>query len=185
MNISCYCSFWSSSVKGKGDKMQFISDIKRDLLCWSRNAQYPWSTAAGWFVSLHDLQQTRCTTVTNVCSPFQDTFSHVVDEQSVLIPPWIWPSSKKRNDRYNKSQISISHVLAFHVALRMSPHCGSIFLKWMSGKSWHVVNLGRSFSFHRYIIVVPGYCNDLYLFQATSQTSPGCLAQSTAGPLVL
>lgn len=161
MSISCYCSFWFPSVKGKGDETWLISDIKRDLLCQSRNAQYPWATAAGWFVSLRDLQQTCC------CCPFQDTFSHVVDEQSVLIPPWIWPLSKKRNYKYNESHILISHVLAFRVAQRMSPHCSCIILKWMSGKGWHVVNLGRSFSFHRYIIVMSGCCSNLYFFQAT------------------
>lgn len=171
MNISCYCSFWFCSVKGKGDEMWLISDIERNLLCQSRNAQYPWATAVGWFVSLRDLQQTCCTTVTNPCCPFQDTFSHVIDEQSVMIPPWIWPSSTKKSDMYNKSQILVSHVLAFHVALRVSPHCSSIVLKWMSGKSWHIVHLGRLVSFHRYNIVMPGYCSDLYLFQVTSQTS--------------
>lgn len=36
---------------------------------------------------------------------------------------------------YNKSQILISHVLAFHALLRVSPHCSSIVLKWLSGKA--------------------------------------------------
>lgn len=77
-----------------------------------------------------------------------------------------------RTDTYNKSQILISHVLAFHVALRTSPRCSSIILKRLSGKGWHVVNLGRSFSFDRYIFVVASYCRDLYSLQATSQVSP-------------
>lgn len=96
----------------------------------------------------------------------------------MLILPWIWPSSKKRNDIYHKSQVLISHALAFHAALRVSPHCSSIILKWMSGKGCHVVNLGRLFSFHRYIILMPTYCSSPYLFKATSQTSLRCLAQS-------
>lgn len=178
MNISCYCSFWFPLVKGKGDEMWFISDIKRDLLCWSKDAQHLWAAAAGWLVSLCDLQQTLCTAVKNVCCPFQDTVSNVVDEQTVLILPWIWPSSKKRNDIYHKSQVLISHALAFHAALRVSPHCSSIILKWMSGKGCHVVNLGRLFSFQRYIILMPTYCSNPYLFKATSQTSLWCLAQS-------
>ena len=106
-----------------------------------------------------------------MCCPFQDTFSRV-DEPSVLIPPWIWPSSKKRN-MYNKSQILISYVLAFHVALRVSPHCSSIILKWMSGKGWHIVNLGRLFSFHRYITVMPGYCSNLYCFKQPAKLHSG------------
>lgn len=193
MNISCYCPFRFPLVKGKDDEMWLITDIKRDLLCWSRTAQHSWATAAGWLVSACDFQQTCCTAVTNVCCPFQDTFSHVADELCCcwwmnvvlslsrhILSCWWWTVcadssldltvTQKRNDMYDKSRILISHVLALHVALGVSPHCSGIVLRWMSGTGWHVVNLGGSFSFHSYIIVMPGCCSDLYLFQETSQT---------------
>lgn len=48
---------------------------------------------------------------------------------------------RKRNDAYNKPQILISHLIAFHVALRVSSYC-SITLKWMSSKGWHIICVG-------------------------------------------
>lgn len=113
-------------------------------------SQYPWATAAGWFVSLCDLQQTHCTSVTNVCCPFQDMFSLLINSL-----PGLDHRPKPGNDTYNKPQILISHLIAFRVALRVSSHC-VIILEWMSGKGWHVVNLCRWFSFHRYNTVMPG-----------------------------
>lgn len=38
------------------------------------------------------------------------------------------------------------------------------------------MNLGRPFSFDRYIFVVASYCRDLYFWQAASQVSPLALS---------
>lgn len=40
-----------------------------------------------------------------------------------------------RTDTYSKSQILMSHVLAFYVALRASPRCSRIILQWFQEKA--------------------------------------------------